>query len=283
VGTLTADEQLETMTALVSLHLHVALLWRVRLGEEPPVIFLAVAGQEMDRTCTRAAYNIYRFWGERIYQTLRRVASDAIDRAERQTTGWHSLRDIQDLAAWAAAQIKGPRSVNDRFHTLVREYAAGSPADLREALVSALAESFATPSGVVTKVRDFLRTTGRAAGIVGPDTYRARKRYQLDDTAIDFLARLHVNRHRDEVLSKEEEPLGIDAFLDDVFHRYGFVITREREPVRRVLSNETLRPILRLLPGDEAMRRNRAVLERRFDDLRLVRRYSDASAVIHVE
>jgi len=229
----------------------------------------------MDRACTRAAYNVYRFWAERVHQALRFVASGAIKRAQASTHGWDSLDNIRDLAAWAAAQIKGPRSVNERFHALVSASAAGSPADLREALVDALTEAFETPSDVVTKVRDFLRTTGRAAGFVGPDAYRARKRYQLDERAIDLLSRLHVFRQPDEVISDEEETFGIDAFLDDVFRRYGFVVTREREPVRRALGRDTARPILRLLPGDEAMRRNRAILERRFDDLRLIRRYSE--------
>src|SRR5579871_2882422 len=277
---LTVDEQLETMTALVCLHLHVALL--SRLASTRPIVFLAVAGQDMDRACARSAYNVYGFWGERAYQALRRVASEAIDRARMLVPGWEALATIKELAAWAAVPIKGPRSVNERFHDLVSGAAADPRANARDALIDALTEAFSTPSGVVTKVRDFLRGTGRAAGIVGPDAYRARKRYQLDERAIELLARLHVHRPPDEVASAEEERLGIDAFLDDLFHRYGFVVTRERGPVRDALRGEGLRPILRLLPGDEAMRRNRALLERRFDELRLVRRYSDASAVLHV-
>ena len=283
VQTLSADEQFESMTALVSLHLHVALLWRLSITSEGrPIVFLAAAGADMDRACSRAAYNLYRLWGERIYQALRDVASEAIDRARDSAPGWKTLSSTRDLAAWAAAPIKGPRSVNDRFHDLVTTATRSSPLDLRDALVDALTRAFDTPSGVVTKVRDFLRTTGRAGGFVGPDAYRARKRYQFDERALDLLARLHVNRRPNEILSVEEEPSGIDAFLDDVFNRYGFFVTRERDTVRQALSAESARPILRLLPGDEAMRRNRSVLERRLDDLRLVRRYSDASAVLHV-
>jgi len=280
---LSADEQLESMTALVSLHLHVALLWRLRLeGESGPAVFLAVAGPNMDRTCGRAAYNLYRLWGERVYQALRRVASDAIENARSSAPDWRTLNSTRDLAAWAAAPIKGPQSVSNRFHALVSTSANSSPLNLHAALVDALTQAFDTRSGVVTKVRDFLRNTGRGGGFVGPDAYRARKRYQLDERALDLLARLHVNRNPTEILSNEEEPMGIDAFLDDLFNRYGFFVTREREPVRRALSMEKARPILRLLPGDEAMRRNRAELERRLDDLRLVRRYSDASAILHV-
>ena len=141
---LTADEQLELMTALVSLHLHVALLWRLRNEDERPIVFLAVAGQDMDRACTRAAYNFYRFWGERAYQALKGVASAAISRAQTSTPDWSSLENIRDLAAWAAAPIKGPRSVNERFHALVSNAVAAHPSDLRETLVDALSEAFST-------------------------------------------------------------------------------------------------------------------------------------------
>jgi hypothetical protein len=279
---LSVDEQLETMTALVCLHLHVALLSRLWAGSGRPIVFLAVAGQDMDRACARSAYNVYGFWGDRAYQALRRVAVEAVDLARTLAPGWESLATTRELAAWAAVPIKGARSVNERFHQLVSAAAMEPRGVPCEALIDALTKAFSTPSGVATKVRDFLRGTGRAAGIVGPDAYRARKRYQLDERAIDLLARLHVHRPPDEVASAEEEKRGIDAFLDDVFQRYGFVVTRERGPVREILRGEALRPILRLLPGDEAMRRNRVLLERRFDDLRLVRRYSDASAVLHV-
>jgi hypothetical protein len=59
------------------------------------------------------------------------------------------------------------------------------------------------------------------------------------------------------------------------------VITTERGGVRDVLAHgESSRKMLSLLPSDESARRNRVVLDRRLDALRLVRRYSDASAVI---
>src|ERR1035438_4571827 len=59
---LSPDEQIETMTALIGLHLHLALLWRLRDQSAPdtaPCYFVAVAGHGMDQSCTRAAYNCY--------------------------------------------------------------------------------------------------------------------------------------------------------------------------------------------------------------------------------
>jgi len=280
---LSVDEQLDTMTALTCLHLHVALLWRLWHHGQPAVVFVAVSGQEMDRACARAAYNMYGFWGDRAHLALREVAKQALTRARNENSEYASLERPSDFARWAVASIRGGRSANDRFQKAVREKAQGAVEHPEQELVDALVEAFETLSGVATKVKDFLRGTGRAAGLVGPDVYRARKRYQLDDRLLELLVRLHVHRPSDTVQSQEEEARGVDALLDDVFSRYGLVLTTERQSVRTALKAESLRPVLRLLPGDEAARRNRALLERRLDELRLVRRYSDASAVLNVD
>lgn len=278
---LSVDEQIETMTALTCLHLHVAMLWRLWGTGERAVLFVAVAGQDMDRTCARAAYNTYGFWGGRAYDALQLVAREAIRRARVSSPGWE-LTGTQHLASWAAVPIKASKMTNARFHERISALVAAGASNPEDALVEALAYAFSTQSGVATKVKDFLRGTGRAVGLVGPDAPRARKRYQIDERALSLLARLHVYRDPEAIHSLEDERLGVDAFLDDIFYRYGIVITRERGPVRLALQAAELRPIVRLLPGDEAMRKNRALLERRLDELRLVRRYSDASAVLHV-
>jgi hypothetical protein len=280
--TLSVDEQIETMTALACLHLHVALLWRLWDQGERAVVFVAVAGQDMERACARAAYNTYGFWGDRSYEALRVVADRAVQRAGSSVPGWERVDTPKDLAGWASVEIDRGRSANARFHQRIKETLADPPQDLRAALVKALVDAFSTQSGVTTKVKDYLRGTGRAVGLVGPDTYRSRKRYQIDERAISLLARLHVHRDYEGIRTSEDERHGVDALLDDVFYRYGLVVTRERGPIREALQAPTLRPIAGRFPGDEAMRRNRLNLERRLDELRLVRRYSDASAVLHV-
>lgn len=280
--TLSVDEQLETMTALTCLHLHVALLWRLWGQGERAVVFVAVAGQDMERACAKAAYNMYGFWGDRSYDGLRLVADRAIAKASSSLPGWERLDSAKDLAGWAGVEIDKGRSANSRFHQRIRDLLGAPPGDSRSALVEALVHAFSVQSGVATKVKDYLRGTGRAVGLVGPDTYRARKRYQMDERAISLLARLHVHRSDDAVHSTEDERRGVDALLDDIFHRYGLVVTRERGPIREAFQASSLRPIVGRCPSDEAMRRNRQNLERRLDELRLVRRYSDASAVLHV-
>jgi len=45
---------------------------------------------------------------------------------------------------------------------------------------------------------------------------------------------------------------------------------------------DALAPLLRHFPAEQSMRDNRSRLDRRLDELRLVRRYSDASAVIYI-
>ncbi len=280
--TLSVDEQIETLTALACLHLHVALLRRLWGNGDRAVVFVAVAGQDMDRACARAAYNMYGFWGDRSYETLRLVADRAIQRAAASVAGWERVETTRDLAGWASVEIDRGRSANARFQQRIKETLADPPEDLRAALVEALVDAFSTQSGVMTKVKDYLRGTGRAIGLVGPDTYRSRKRYQIDERAISLLARLHVHRDYDHIRTGEDERYGVDALLDDIFHRYGLVVTRERGPVREALQASSLRALVGRFPSDEAMRRNRLNLERRLDELRLVRRYSDASAVLHV-
>jgi hypothetical protein len=154
---------------------------------------------------------------------------------------------------------------------------------VRRLVVESLARPFSGDSSVVDKVKDFLRGTGRAAGIVGPNDPRSRRRYLLDERGLSLLARLHARRSPEDVRSDEEDKTSVEAFLDDIFDRYGMIITTERSRVREQLAGSgPLRRLEALFPSEEAARRNRAVLDRRLDALRLVRRFSDASAVIRL-
>jgi hypothetical protein len=114
----------------------------------------------------------------------------------------------------------------------------------------------------------------------------ARKRYLLSDGALELFARLHAARPAETIRSDHEEPQSVEALLDDLAQRYGIVITAERERARRAIDalseGDALRVLRKRLPADAAMRENRAEFERRLDELRLLRRYSDASAVVFV-
>ena len=221
--TLSVEEQIETMTALACLHLHVALLWRLWDHSERAVVFVAVAGHDMERACARAAYNMYGFWGDRSHEALRSVADRAVRRAGASVAGWERVDTPKDLAGWAGVGIDRGRSANTRFQQGIKDTLADPPGDLRAALVDVLVGAFSTQSGVTTKVKDYLRGTGRAIGLVGPDTHRSRKRYQIDERAIALLARMHVHRADSDIRTTEDERFGVDALLDDVFHRYGLV------------------------------------------------------------
>ncbi len=278
------DEQLDMMVALACLHLHVAVLWRLWNTGQRPIVFIAVSGQNMDRMCARAAYNMYVYWGERAHEALKRAAINALQKARAACPGFSRLETVKDLSAWGIATIEKGRSANQRFKSLVDEAAHTPGVNPEQALQDALVGAFETPSGVAKKVKDFLRGTGRAAGLVGPDEFRARKRYQMDDRLLELLVRLHLSREGGPS-SAEDDAQSVHAFLDDIFERYGIVVTRERHVIRESLAQDDpqRRTIIRLLPGDEAMRRNRQVLEQRLDELRLIRRYSDDSAVLHVD
>jgi hypothetical protein len=122
---------------------------------------------------------------------------------------------------------------------------------------------------------------------VGPEgTYR-RKRYQLDDRAFELLLRLHAARPFDSVLSDEDEKQSVAAWLDDLAERYGLIITTERERARKrferaVDSSPAMRALRRHFPSEQAMTANRQFLDQRLDELRFVRRFSDASSVVYV-
>src|SRR5207249_98249 len=147
--------------------------------------------------------------------------------------------------------------------------------------------AFDTASGPATKVKDYLRNTGRATGIVGPEGISRRKRYQLDDRALEMLLRLHAVRPDVAVFSDEDEKQSIAAWLDDVADRYGLILTTEPERARArfgqaVDSSLTMRPLKRHFPSEQTMAINRQFLDKRLDELRLVRRFSDASSVVYV-
>jgi hypothetical protein len=300
---LSVDEQIETMTGLIGLHLHACLLRR--LGEQagrsiPPYYFAAVEAHGVEPACGRAAYNCFGFWRDRAEDALFLVARQAIQKLSAQDGTLRaalSAEDWRSATVWAGVGIQGggkskrameefQRSVRDDLHRRSATGDAPASGEIEELVVSALKAAFSTPSGVAAKVKDHLRGYGRAAGIVGPEGQRTRKRYQLDERSISLLARLHANRGRDEVNSDEEDKRSVEALLDDLFERYGMVVTLERGRVRAGVFKESdrhaLQPLLRHFPSEEPMRDNRSRFDRRLDELRFVRRYSDASAVIHI-
>lgn len=309
---LSVDEQLETMTGLIGLHLHVALLWRLgdtaplgTAGERDrcrPFFFVTVEGHQQEvaggasQACLRAAYNFLGFWRERALKSLEVVARQAVDRAADEDA---DLRKAFKAKLWTAPRVwatipvrggkKTARATEEFKRTLIAQIEEQQALDrkpeedtVRRLVVEALARPFGGNSSVVDKVKDILRGTGRAAGIVGPNDARSRRRYLLDERGLSLLAHLHACRPDSEIRTDEEAPASVEAFLDDIFERYGLVVTTERGVVTDALAKagETMKRLIPLLPSDEAVRRNRALLDRRLDALRLVRRYSDASAVI---
>ncbi|WP_437733219.1 hypothetical protein [Sorangium sp. So ce1335] len=297
---LSVDEQVETMTGLVCLHLHVALLRRLAVAEGVvPCFFVVVEGQQIDPMCARAASNIFSFWRDRAEDALGLVAQHAIANAAATDLALKSALEAGDWTTprlWATLDIRGgapSRRSTSEYQQYVKEAiearaAAGAPpaaGEVHQIVVQALQRAFTGPSRVAAKVKDHLRLYGRAAGIVGPDD-GARKRYQLDERALNLLARLHAMRSPDHVRSDEEDKMSVEALLDDIFERYGIIVTIDRDRIHRALGASSQKSIIQrlrlLFPGEERMRHNRANLERRLDDLRFVRRYSDASAVIHI-
>jgi hypothetical protein len=302
---LSADEQLEMMTALIGLHAHVALLHRlfdVDDSDAKPVFFVAATKSPIDdRACDRAAYSCFSFWRDQAQAAMRRVARDLIRQAAGED---RKLGDSLKAGDWTSPQMWLGQDVREggKRKRATHEFHETFRAELRDAeargetptaslleglLVSALYVAFDTASGPATKVKDYLRNTGRACGIVGPEGKSRRKRYQLDDRAIELFVRLHASRPQSAVRSDEDEKHSVGALLDDLAERYGLILTIERERARHrfdgaVSTSPAMRALRRHFPGDQAMAVNRQFFDQRLDDLRLVRRFSDASSIVYV-
>jgi hypothetical protein len=297
---LSVDEQVETMTALIGLHLHVALLWRLGASgvtRLPPAFFIDLVSD--NALCKHAAYQCFVFWRERVRDALADVSAAAIqrlcaDRPDFKQSLFANSWTSASLLGWGSVGIeargkatKASSTFNEEVkRTLGEKAAAGTaPADgeVLQLLTDALVTAFTGPSSSTEKTKVYLRTTGQAAGIVGPRE-APRKRYWLDEAGLSLLARLHVNRAPEEVKTIEEEHASVEAFIDDIGARYGIMITLEREQLRSQLEGlgEGGRPLRRHFPTEQAMSLNRRALERRLEALRLLRRYSDASAVIQI-
>lgn len=303
---LSADEQLEMMTGLIGLHAHVALLHRLidaDLITARPVFFIAATKKpDDDRACDRAAYSSFSFWRDQAEAAMRRVARDIIRRAAEQD---QALKDSLLAGNWTAPQVwlgqeireggkrrRATGEFREEFEIRLREAAArgetASGALIEGLLADALHNAFDTASGPAAKVKDYLRNTGRALGIVGPEGSTRRKRYQLDDRALELLLRLHAARAPDTVLSDEDEKQSVAAWLDDIADRYGLIITIERERARQafeqaVNASPAMRALRRHFPSEQAMAANRQFLDLRLDELRFVRRFSDASSIVYVD
>jgi len=302
---LSADEQLEMMTALINLHAHIALLHRLvdaDAADVSPIFFVAATKSPSDdRACDRAAYSCFSFWRDQAQAAMRRVARDIIRHAAEQDV---TLGASLSAGNWTAPQVwlgqdireggKRKRATHEFREALeigVRAAEARGATPTRVAvedlLVEALYAAFDTASGPATKVKDYLRNTGRACGMVGPEGKSRRKRYQLDDRALEMLLRLHAARRQETVRSDEDERQSVAAWLDDIAERYGLILTNERERARRrfecaVNATPSMRALRRHFPSEQAMAVNRQFLDRRLDELRLVRRFSDASSIIYV-
>lgn len=298
---LSIDEQLEHMVALVGLHLHVAILWRLLpegTAVKAPVIFANADRQLRVHDRDRASRDVFNWWNDRVHLALRAEAANAIDGLARKDPYYgEKLRQgrWEELSTWSNPTISHSKNASEAWKRTLREMieqrvSAGTtptPQEAHEFLVDVLVRTFSRGSShVVSKMRDYLRSTGTAAGIIGPEALLHRKRYRLGDRALELLVRLHVARPERLIATRREESQSIDAFLDDVFDRYGLLVSAEGETARQALhamqEDPTWRVLRKRLPSDEAMRVNRADLEQRLEELRLVRRYSDASAVVRV-
>lgn len=291
-GGMSIDEQLQTFSILIGLHLHVSLQWSIApIGGRP--LSFCVTPDAPPGPLVSASCNVYQWWQGRTLAVLQAVALeqvDAIAASNRDLDGALDANDAALLNRWREVKIESARQQTaDRFQQryqqeLTRRADAAqarqvqlSRDDAKDIVRDALLHPFA-PSA--EKFRDYLRQTGRAAAYVGPDARFSRKRYQIDARLLGLLARLHTCRTEQQVRTQEEERHSMEGFMDDIFDRYGILVARGREPAEVALSTPAMQPLLRFLPNEASTEANRHAVEHCLDGLRLLRRYSDASAVL---
>jgi hypothetical protein len=153
-------------------------------------------------------------------------------------------------------------------------------AQLESALARAMLTLYGGRSRTLDKVFDCIRAVGDGAGFIGPKGTHQRKRFLLRADLLEVLAVVHLERSaRGEVAS--DEPSSVDALLTAWFERYGIVVDASRPEVVAAVDGGRLDArLMATIPDASLSAENHHELEDRLIELRLARRYSDASVCL---
>ena len=147
----------------------------------------------------------------------------------------------------------------------------------QRALAHAMVDVFATRSRVIHRVFESVRSFGDGAGLIGPKGTHRKKRFLLRADLLETLAFVHCAR---AVAGKiaSDDPLSAGEMLRTWFDRYGIVVDAARpEVVDAVDKGQFDARLVPYLPDAALSADNVRELEDRLVELRLARRFSDAS------
>lgn len=306
------EQQLDQLRALICFHValhmfHTAaqpLLHR----EESARTRLALvcdAAQVVGSPMARVAYQCLVFWMGRLREanleichrsaaSLRAADTAAWDRifAEIQAAAPDQRDDVvarraESVADWVFPEDRRKRSRQNAelaellaaeiLQLYARAAQPPSGGDQQRALAEATLDVFASKSRVLHKVFDCVRSVGDGAGLIGPKGTHQKKRFLLRADLLETLCVVHCARvGAGKVVS--DDPLSAGTMLRTWFERYGIVIDASRPEVIEAVDKGQLDPrLVAFLPDAALSADNVRELEDRLVELRLARRFSDAS------
>jgi hypothetical protein len=309
IGGFGPQQQFEQLRALLCFHLVLYLVHRAATplahrGEvhRLPVFFLCDASQSVGSTFSRLAVSSFAFWRRRLEATTRELCYRSAASVRRSLgSSWDSAfaqlgtasasdrsREAENYAVLIAGRaIRETRRADRQLKELrdllseQLEGLAGVPkaAERAEAqLAEALFATYSSGSRVLKKVFDFLSSVGDGAGFVGPKGGNRKKRFLLRADLLDVLAVVHASRV-DRGLVRDEDPLAVPSLLSEWFQRYRVVVDASSRTVMDAWGTGWIDEGLSL-PDSAVSADNLRELEDRLIELRLARRYSDASVTL---
>lgn len=307
------EQQLDQLRTLLCFHitLHLFATAGQRLEHRPNdegfrPFFICDAAQAVGSSIARPAYHSLVLWMGRLregnheicWRSARSLRADmqglwrqAFEELGRHRgPGWDAAVGDTALVLLNRLTAGGRKPTKkqitdfpDALHGEVTPlYQAGDPTDeqLESALARAMLMLYGGRSRTLDKVFDCIRAVGDGAGFIGPKGTHQRKRFLLRADLLEVLAVVHLERSaRGEV--KSDEPSSVDALLTAWFHRYGIVVDAARPEVVTAVDGGRLdQRLMATIPDASLSAENHHELEDRLIELRLARRYSDASVCL---
>jgi hypothetical protein len=309
------EQQLDQLRVLLCFHLAIyvfrtaaqALMYR---DEAKPTQLALVcdAAQVVGSPMARVASQSLTFWMGRLREanldvcyrsavSLRSSDSGSWDRlfAEIEAASSEERDDFiakrsESVANWVFPEDRRRRSrhnaeLSDTFAAEIRQlYAKPEQTrgveDQQRALADAMLAVFASRSRVLYKMFESVRSFGDGGGLIGPKGSYRKKRFLLRADLLETLAVVHCARAGvGAVIS--DDPLSAGEMLRAWFERYGLVVDAARPEVVDAVDKGQLDPrIVSYLPDAALSADNVREFEDRLVELRLARRFSDASVTL---
>lgn len=308
------EQQLDQLRTLLCFHVALHIL---RTAVQPlahrderagtRLALVCDAAQVVGSPMARVAHQSLTFWMGRVREanleicyrsatSLRAADPAAWDRlfAEIGSASADARDDVvtrraESIADWVFPEDKRRRSRQNAelagvlTTEIVRLYAAPqapSVEDQQRTLADVMLGVFGSRSRVLHKVFECLRSVGDGAGLIGPKGTHQKKRFLLRADLLETLSVVHCARAMAGDVPGDD-PLSTGNVLQTWFERYGIVVDAARpEVIEASERGELDGRVIPHLPDASLSADNVREFEDRLVELRLARRYSDASVTL---